>query len=363
MTFDRRAFLGAAAATSFMGIAGRTAIADTSAKTVKAAFIYIAPVGDGGWTWAQNQGRLKVEKALGIKTGYTESVPEVAERVKEVAERYIGRGYNLIVGTAYGYSDAFKELAAGHPDVDFFNATGYTNGPNLTGYYGRSYEAMYLCGIAAGAVSRNGKLGFVAAYPLSVVLWNINAFALGAQSVRPDCEVAVSFTNTWYDPVKEQATAQALIQSGVDIIAQHQDTSGPQIAAEKAGIHSVGYNADMSRFAPHAALTAAIWNWADFFIPAIKSIQSGAFKGGPFLGGLADGVVDIAPLSPSVPSTIRDTIAAKKKSIAAGTSHVFTGPIKKNDGSVAIAAGTTLSDVDLWKMNYLVAGVKGTLPS
>ncbi len=363
MSFDRRRFLGFAAGVPLLGLDAGRVRAASPPKDVKAAFIYIAPVKDGGWTWAQNEGRLALEKSLGIRTAFTEGVPEVTERVKQVAERYIGHGFNLIVGTAYGYSDAFKELADAHPDIDFLNATGYTQGSNLTGYYGRTYEAMYLCGMAAGAATKNGRLGFVAAYPLSVVLWNVNAFALGARSVRPDCDVAVSFTNTWYDPVREQETAQALIQTGVDVIAQHQDTSGPQVAAEKAGIHSVGFNADMSRFAPHAELTAEVWNWAAFFVPTVRSIQAGTFKGGPFLGGMADGVVKLAPLQAGVPDAVRPAIEDKRKAIVAGAFHPFAGPIRKNDGTVVVAAGARPDDAALWKMNYLVEGVKGTLPA
>src|SRR5690606_37485612 len=182
--------LGAATGAMAMGIDGDP----------KVAFIYIAPVGDLGWTYMHDQSRLAVEERLGIETAFTESIPEVTTDVRGVIDRYVARGYNVIVGTAYGYSDAFKLAAEEYPGVVFMNAAGTTSAPNLTSYYGRSYESMYLAGMAAGAVTGTGKLGFVAAYPLGLVLWNVNAFALGAQAVNPDVEVIVSFTNTWYDP-------------------------------------------------------------------------------------------------------------------------------------------------------------------
>lgn len=328
----------------------------------KVAFIYIAPVGDLGWTYMHDQARLAIEERLGVETAYTENIPEVTTDVRNVIDRYVSRGYNVIVGTAYGYSDAFLLAAEEYPDVVFLNGAGTTSAANLTSFYGRSYEGMYLAGMAAGAVTESDKLGFVAAYPLGLVLWNVNAFALGAQAVNPDVEVIVSFTNTWYDPVLEEETAEALIEQGVDVIAQHQDTPGPQIAAEKAGIHSIGYNADMSGSAPTAHLMASTWDWGDFVVPAIEAAIAGTYEGGFSFTGLDTGVVDISEMSDTIPADIQASILETREAIASGAFHPFTGPISDNAGNVVVEDGATMDDGALWGMDFLVAGVTGALP-
>src|ERR1700712_2701684 len=175
----------------------------------KIAMIYFGPKNDGGWTQAFDEARLKVEKALGQKIAFVESVPEDASVIKPAAEKFIPRGANIIIGTAFGYSDAFKELAAKYPDVAFLDGSGTTNGPNLEAFYGRTYESQYLCGMAAGAASKTGKLGFVAANPFGVVNWTVNAFALGALQMNPKATVNVIFTGAWNDPVKERAASMA----------------------------------------------------------------------------------------------------------------------------------------------------------
>ncbi|MFC3231423.1 BMP family ABC transporter substrate-binding protein [Marinibaculum pumilum] len=328
----------------------------------KVAFLYIAPVGDGGWTFMHDQSRKALEAELGSEVAFTENIPEVTERVRQVIDRYVKRGYNVIVGTAYGYSDAFAEAAKEYPEVVFLNAAGYTSAPNLTSYYGRSYEGMYLAGMAAGAVSKTGKLGFVAAYPLGLVNWNINAFALGAQKMNPDAEVIVSFTNTWYDPVKEEAAAQALIEQGVDVIAQHQDTPGPQIAAERAGIHSVGYNADMSSSAPNAHLVASVFDWGKFVLPAVKRAQDGSFEGGFAFEGMDTGVVGISDFtSDAVPEAAKKEIMATAEKIANGDFYVFSGPIAKQDGTIVVPDGEGYPMDKLFGMDFLVKGTVGSL--
>ncbi|MGV0758921.1 BMP family ABC transporter substrate-binding protein [Tistrella mobilis] len=329
----------------------------------KVAFIYIAPVGDLGWTWAHDQSRKAVEKELGVQTAYTESIPEVTERVSQVIDRYVGRGFNIIVGTAFGYSDAFKEAAARHPEVVFMNAAGYTSAPNLASYYGKSYESLYLAGMAAGYATKSNKLGFVAAYPLGLVLWNANAFALGARSVNPAAEVAVSFTNTWYDPVREEAAAKALIEQGADVIGQHQDTPGPQIAAERAGVKSIGYNADMSSSAPNAHIMAATWNWGAFVVPQIKKAIAGTFEGGTYFEGLETGLVDISAFTgTALTDDQKAKILETKAAIAEGKLDIWKGPIKDQNGKVVVADGATLDTAQLFGMDFLVEGTSGTLP-
>src|SRR5260370_30233608 len=225
----------------------------------KVAFLYFAEKTDGGWTQAFDEGRPKIEAALNMQIPYVENVPEVAGQIRPAAERFIQRGYNVIIGTAFGYSDTFKELAAKYPEVAFLNGSGTTNGPNLESFYGRTYESQYLCGMAAGAASKTGKLGFVAANPFGVVNWTVNAFALGAQQMNPNATVTVIYTGAWNDPVKERAAASALIDQGADVIGQHVDTPTPQIVAQERGVWGTGHHPTMRHFPPKPTLSSSLW--------------------------------------------------------------------------------------------------------
>ncbi|MBT6443022.1 MAG: BMP family ABC transporter substrate-binding protein, partial [Alphaproteobacteria bacterium] len=199
----------------------------------KPAFLYFNVKNDGGWVQALDEARIRVEGELGISIPFAEKVPEVASEIKPAVERYIRRGHNIILGSAYGYSDTFKELAEKYPNVAFVNAAGTTNSANLQSYYGRTYESQYLCGMVAGAMSKSGKIGFVAANPIGLVNWTINAYLMGARQMNPDATLTVVFTGAWYDPVKERAAATALVEQGIDVIGQHVDTPTPQVVAQE----------------------------------------------------------------------------------------------------------------------------------
>lgn len=327
----------------------------------KIAFVYFNVKDDGGWVQAQEEARVAVEKATGFETAYTEKVEEVASKIRPVMERYIKRGFNIIAASAYGYNDTLKELAAEHPNVAFLNAPGTVSGDNLEGYYARTYESQFLCGMIAGAMTKSNKLGFVAAIPLPLTIWNVNAFHLGAQMMNPNVTTTVTFTNAWYDPVKERATAQALLESGADVLGQHQDTPSTQIAAQEAGKYATGYHRDMREYAPKATLCSSVWTWERYLTPTIKEIAGGSWKskGIQFLG-IAGGGTDIACCNDAVPKDVVDKVMAVREKIKSGEMHVFQGPIMKQDGSVVIDAGKMLDDGQVWTMDYLVKGVVGT---
>lgn len=327
----------------------------------KIAFLYFNVKNDGGWVQALDEARLRVEKDLGTEIPFAEKVPEVASEIKPAVERYIKRGYNIILGSAYGYSDAFKELSERYPDVAFLNPAGITNGPNLQSYYGRTYESQYLCGMVAGGVSKTGKLGFVAANPFGLVNWTVNAYLLGARQMNPNATVTVVYTGAWYDPVKERAAAEALVEQGVDVIGQHVDTPTPQIVAQEKGIHGTGHHRDMREFSK-ATMCSSVWVWDRWLTPTIKSIQAGTWEPGPYGAFLSikEGGTDIACCSDAVPKEVADKVMAEREAIINGK-HIFAGPIKDQTGAVRVAEGQTPGDGDLWKMDYLVEGVIGKL--
>ena len=323
----------------------------------KIAMVIFSEINDGGWSQAQNEARIKMEKALGVQIPYVESVPEDSAKITPAVEKFIQRGSNIIIGTAFGYSDTFKTLAAKHPDIAFLNASGTTNGPNLESFYGRTYESQYLCGIAAGAVSKTGKLGFVAANPFGVVNWTVSAFEMGAKLSNPKATTTAVFTGAWNDPVKERAAATALIDQGADVLGQHVDTPTPQIVAQERGIFGTGHHRDMTEFAPKATVCSSVWVWDKFLVPEIKKIQAGGWKPAPYgaFPGIADGGTDIA-LSKTLPKEVVAKVMAEREAIIKGK-QIYTGPLNDNTGKERLAAGQVLGDGDLWKMDWYVPGV------
>ncbi|MEE4314681.1 MAG: BMP family ABC transporter substrate-binding protein, partial [Desulfofustis sp.] len=198
-----------------------------------------------------------------------------------------------------------------------------------------------------------------AAFPIPEVIRGINAFTLGARAVNPEATVRVVWTKTWYDPATEKEAAKSLLDVGADVIAQHQDSPGPQEAAQEKGVYSVGYNSDMTQFAPKAHLTAPIWNWGPFYVETVKQVMDGSWQSASVWPGLAEGIVDLSPISDVVPQEVRDQVMAKKAAIIAGE-EVFTGPINDQSGAEKVAAGTAMTDEELLGMTWFVQGVIGT---
>jgi basic membrane protein A and related proteins len=330
----------------------------TLSAAPKIAFLLYADVNDGGWTQAFNEARVKMEPALGTKIPYVENIPEIATKIKPAAEGFIGRGYNIILGTGFGYSTSFKELAQAYPKVAFLNASGTTNGPNLESYYGRTYESQYLCGMAAGAMSKTGKLGFVAAHPIGPVNWTINGFELGAKLMNPNATTTVIFTGEWNDPVKERAAASALADQGIDVIGQHVDTPTPQIVAQERGIYGTGHHRDLREFAPKATLCSSAWTWDKFLIPELKKVEAGNWQPNPYgaFPGIKDGGTDIACCIAVMPKEAVAKIMAERDAIIGGK-QIFTGPMTDTTGKEVLAAGQPITDAALWKMDWYIPGV------
>jgi basic membrane protein A and related proteins len=324
----------------------------------KIAFLYFADKTDGGWTQAFDEARPKMEAALGQKIPFVENVPEVAGKIKPAAETFINRGSNIVIGTAFGYSDAFKELSEKYPQVAFLNAAGTTNGPNLESFYGRTYESQYLCGMVAGAMSKSGKLGFVAAHPIGIVNWTINAYELGAQKMNPKATVTAIFTGAWNDPVKERAAASALIDQGIDVIGQHVDTPTPQVVAQERGIYGTGHHRDLREFAPKATLCSSAWIWDKFLIAELKKVEAGNWQPNPYgaFPGIKEGGTDIACCNAVVPKEVVDKVMAERQTIIDGK-HVFAGPLKDASGKEVVPAGQNITDGALWKMDWYLPGV------
>ncbi|WP_238547682.1 BMP family ABC transporter substrate-binding protein [Meridianimarinicoccus roseus] len=331
--------------------------------TPKIAFIYGATARDGGWNEALDNARLAVEENLGVSIATVESIPEEATALKNAIDLFVGRGFNVIVGTTYGYSEGILEAAAQHPSVAFVNASGATNAGNLEGFYTRTYQAWYLAGMAAAGASQTGKIGIVAGFPIGVVNWDVNAFALGAQSINPEIETTVIYTNSWWDPVAEGEVTKALLDEGNDVIGNNLSSAAPFIAAEEAGAKSIGFQLDMSRHAPNGHLTSVQFNWEEYLLPTLAALVEGTWEPSEWgaFPGMAEGTVGLTPLSDAVPADVRAQIEDRQAQIIAGTFEVFAGPVVAQDGTVKVAEGAVLDDGGLWSMDFLVKGVSGSV--
>jgi basic membrane protein A len=325
------------------------------------AFIYIGPPGDMGWTFEHERARQLLQEEYGdlIETTFVESVEEGPDSAR-VMRDYAQQGYDMIFATSFGYMDHMEEVAAEFPDVIFEHCSGYKSSENMATYFGRIYQPRYLSGIVAGRMTQNNSIGYVAAFPIPEVVRGLNAFTLGVRSVNPEAVVSVVWTNTWYDPVVEREAAVALLDQGADIIAQHQDTTEPQKAAQERGMLSIGYDSDMGQFVGDTVLTSAIWNWGVYYIDTVGAALDGTWETHQYWGGLADDIVRLAPYSDRVPQEVIDEVEAARESILAGE-DVFCGPIYDNEGELRVAEGECMSDSDMLNLDWLVEGVSGSI--
>ncbi|MBU5485377.1 BMP family ABC transporter substrate-binding protein [Clostridium sp. MSJ-11] len=348
--------------TLFSGCGSKTGQEGNKDKNeIKVGFIYVGPTTDGGYTYTHDQGRLYLEKELNVPTMYKESVPEDTAKAEKVIEDMINQGANVIIGTSFGYMDAMEKQAKKHKDVKFLHCSGNKTAENMSNYFGRIYEARYLSGIVAGMKTKTNKIGYVAAFPLPEVVRGINAFTLGVQSVNPNAKVAVKWTNTWYDPAREKEGAKALLDEGADVITQHQNTAGPQQAAEEKGAFSIGYNTDMKDKAPNAYMTSAVFNWGPYYVSQVKAIQEGTWKSESYWKGLSDNVVGLAELTENAPEGAKEKVEKAKEDIISGKNKIFVGPLKDQSGKVRVEEGKVMTDEELLQFNWFVQGVEGQL--
>ena len=335
--------------------------AEAAVEKFKVAFIYIGLPGDLGWTYEQDQGRLMIEEKLGdkVETTFVENVPEGPD-ASRIIRQYAQKGYNMIIATSFGYMDPMVEVAAEFPDVYFEHCSGYKTADNMATFFGRMYQVRYLSGIVAGkAIGQGESIGYVAAFPIPEVVRGINAFTLGVRKVNPTAQVKVVWTNTWYDPVKEREAAVALLDSGVKLITQHQDTTEPQKAAQERGLVSIGYDSDMGKFVGDSVLVSPKWHWGSYFVDTVEAAVNGTWKSHSYWGGIKEGVVQLSGFSPKVPQDVKDMVAVEQAKIVDGSWDVFWGEVKDQDGNVVVPAGEKMEDGAMLGMGFFVDGVIG----
>jgi basic membrane protein A and related proteins len=330
----------------------------------RAAFVYVSPVGDLGWTWAQDQGRLALEREFGadIETAFIENVPEGPE-AERVIRDFAQRGFDLVVTTSFGFMDPTITVAQEFPNTWFIHVSGYKTADNVSTIFGRMYQPRYLSGLVAGSATESNIIGYVAAFPIPEVVRGINAFTLGVREANPDAEVRVVWTNTWYGPPEEKEAATALLAVGADVIAQHQDTTEPQKAAQDMGRVSISYNSSMLAIVGDSVLTGPVWDWGIKYIDIVNRIKAGTYSTESYWGSMTDGIVGLAPYSDRVPANVRQLVDTRKELIVSGQWDVFCGPIFGANGNLVVEEGKCLTDGEKLSMDYFVQGVVGEAPA
>jgi len=335
-----------------------------SQQPAKVGFVYVSPVGDAGWTSQHDKGRRQMEEALGgkVTTRYVESVPEGADAERVIRE-LAQSGYSPIFTTSFGYMNPTIKVAEQFPQTKFDHATGYKTAPNVGTYNARFYEGRYLAGQVAGRMTKSNVAGYVAAYPIPEVVMGINAFARGMRSVNPGAQVKVVWTSSWYDPGRESEAANTLVSQGADVLTHHTDSTAVVQAAEAKKVYAIAYHSDMSKYGPHAQLTAVTHQWGEYYTKTVRDAIAGTWKPGAIWGGLKEGMIQMAPMNPVVPKETQDLVDRTSADIAAGKFHPFAGPVRDNEGKERLQAGAAMSDDVLSKMDYYVEGVQGKLPT
>jgi simple sugar transport system substrate-binding protein len=333
-------------------------------EPLKIAFAYVGPVGDGGWSFAHDNGRKAIEKEFGdkVKTSFVESVPESAD-AERVIRDMVGQGNKLIFGTTFGYMETMLKVAADSKDVKFEHATGYKQAENMRTYDSRTYEGAYMAGVIAGKMTKSNTLGVVASVPIPEVVRNINAFTLGAQSSNPKIKTKVVWVNEWFNPPKETEAATSLINGGADVLFQNTDSPAVLKTAEAKGKRAFGWDSDMTAYGPKAHLASAVINWGPYYIKATKEALEGKWVGGSHTWwGVKEGAIDIVSIAEDVPAETKAKVDEVKKGLADGSFVIWKGPITDNTGKVQVAKDSAADDKFLGGLNFFVKGVEGKVP-
>ncbi|MBC7731715.1 MAG: BMP family ABC transporter substrate-binding protein [Bacteriovorax sp.] len=361
-----RMLLAAMMAVSAPTTRAQSAAAAPPKPPLKVAFVYVSPIGEAGWTYQHEQGRLAMQKALGgqVSSTVVEAVAEGAD-AERVMRDLAAQGHQLIFATSFGYLEPALRVAAEFPNVKFEHAGGYKTAPNLNTYDTRYYEARYLAGVIAGKTSKAGIAGYVAGFPVPEVVQGINAFTLGMLEANPKAQVRVLWLNTWFDPAREREAAQTLVNLGADVLTNHSGSPAvPQTAQanfKAKGVRAIAYQSDMHAFAPDAQLAAITQQWGGYYTQVARSVLNGTWKVQPVWAGMKDGRVRLDAIDPAVPRDVQALVESRRKAIVAGTFKPFTAPLVDNEGHVRLAKGS-LDDAAIGSMNWFVQGVVGAVP-
>ncbi|MCH2164038.1 MAG: BMP family ABC transporter substrate-binding protein [Marinovum sp.] len=362
-----RNLLLASAAT--LGLATAAAAQDPT----EACFVYVGPIGDGGWTYQHHQGALAVKETYGDKVNvrWQESVPEGADSERVITQMALS-GCDIIFTTSFGYMDPTNAVAAKFPKVKFEHATGYKREhSNVSSYNSRFYEGRAVVGHIAGRMTKTNKIGYIASFPIPEVIMGINSYYNHAKAVNPDVELVVTWVYTWFDPAKEADAARAMLDQGVDMITAHTDSTAPlaEIAKEGGSAFGFGQASDMSAFATNddgsmgPRITSIIDDWSPYYVKRVGQLMDGTYEQIDSWGGMPEGEVVIGPMTDAIPADVQAEAQGMIEAITAGEYHPFTGPMFNQAGEQFLADGETIEDGPLLGMNFYVQGITAEIPN
>jgi basic membrane protein A and related proteins len=335
------------------------------AEPTKVGFVYVGPVGDGGWTYEHDKGRQAVEAAFGddVETTFVESVEEGPDAERVMTQMAL-EGADLIFTTSFGYMDQTIAVAKKFPNVRFEHATGYKTADNVSVYSARFYEGRAIQGMIAGEMTKSNIIGYIGSFPIPEVVRGINSAYIHAKKVNPDVVFKIIWAYTWFDPAKEADAAKVLIEQGADVILQHTDSTAPLAAAADAGnVIGFGQASDMAEYTDGPRVSSIIDNWGPYYVARTKAVMDGTWETVNTWDGIGAGMVGIGAMTDKIPADVQKAAEALKASIASGEYHPFTGPLKKQDGSDWLADGEVADDGTLAGMNFYVEGIEGDIPN
>jgi basic membrane protein A len=298
-----------------------------------------------------------------VQTTYKENITSNAQ-VPQVVAGLVRDGYKMIFGCSFGNFEngVNGQLYKKYPDVLFEQATGTQIKKNQSEYFGAGEDTIYLSGMAAGAATKKGVIGYIVPFGIPEVVRHANAFALGAQATHPGAKVKLIWTTAWYSPTKETQAAANLVSAGSDVLGQNVDSDAAGVYAEKKGVPWVGYDSNAKASAPKQWLTAAVYNWGPYYLRRVKAAMNGTWKPGFYYGSIKDGFTSLAPYGPKVSAKTKKRIAAKRAALVSGKFDVFQGPLYDQKGKLMVPKGKTLKVLpDLYSMQWLVKGMIGKI--
>ena len=333
------------------------------ATPVKAAFVYVTPIGDHGWTYAHHNGVMHLKKVLGDDVIITEveNVPEDSDSERVITS--LARKNDIVFTTSFGYMNPTANVAKRYPNVKFEHATGYMPSKNVANYQAKFYEGRHVLGRIAGGMTKNNIIGWVASFPIPEVIRDINSAFLAAKSVNPNVEMKIIWVYTWFDPGKESNAANALIAQGADVLFQHTASTAVMTTAEDKGVFAFGQASDMRKWGPNAQLTGIINDWGPYYVERVKAVRDGTWTSADSFEGIKQGMVKFAPMNKKIPTDIKNDAMKAIIDFAMEKVDPFTGPINKQDGTPWLEAGEIAPIADLMGMQFYVEGIESQFPN
>lgn len=313
------------------------------ADPLKVGFVYVSPIGDGGWTFQHDLGRKAIQEKFGdkIETSFVESVAEGPD-AERVLRDMAAQGNKLIFATSFGYQEFVQKVAPELPQVNFQHATGYKQAANSATYDTKTFEGAYLAGIVAGGMTKTKTIGVVASVPIPEVVRNVNS---------------------WFSPPQEAEAATSLINGGVDVMYQNTNSPAVMKTAEERGVYAFGKDGDMSAFGPKAHLGSAVIDWSPYYTKVVQDALDGKVQNGQnFWWGVKEGAIDLVKISDAVPQPIKDKVAQVRQGLKDGSFQVWKGPLKDNTGKQLLTDGQVADMAFITSINFYVDGVEGTVP-